>query len=126
LTIGEASQRLADLCDELERQQPELERLMGELQRVVLAYELRYAAVVKASSAGSEDRRKAEAVVAMSTSYLPDNPAEDLATRRAVLEMRLKAQREYGHNVRAEMSALQTVSANLRAEAGLAGTVGRP
>lgn len=121
MTIGEVNQRLIDLSDELSRQQPELESLLEELQRVTLAYELRYAASVKGSEAGSEDRRKAEATVALSQEYLDDEPDDDLATRRAVLEMRVKAQREAMHNIRAQINGFQTLSANLRAEANLGG-----
>src|SRR5690349_8478644 len=97
LTLAEVNLRLFGLGEELERQHKELESLLGEQQRVTLAYELRYAAVVKTSSAGSEDRRKAEATTAMAETSLDDDPT-DLATRRAVLDMRVKAQREYAHN----------------------------
>lgn len=121
LTLAEVNLRLLGLSEELERQQPVLESLLGELQRVNLAYELHYAAAVIASDAKSEDRRKAEAVIALAGTYLDDDPTEDLATRQAVLEMRVKAQRELAHNIRAEMNAHQTLSANLRAEATLGG-----
>lgn len=120
LTLAEVNLRLFGLGEELERQHRDLEELLGEQQRVTLAYELRFAGVVKTSSAGSEDRRKAEATTAMAAECLEDDPT-DLATRRAVLDMRVKAQREYAHNIRAEIHAMQTLSANLRAEASLVG-----
>jgi hypothetical protein len=121
LTIGEVNQRLLDLSDELARQQPELESLLGELQRVTLAYELHYAAAIVASEAKSEDRRKAEATIELAGTYLDDDSERDVATRRAVLEMQVRAQREFCHNLRAELNAHQTLSANLRAEATLGG-----
>jgi hypothetical protein len=124
LTLQETNQRLHDLSRELERQhEQELQGLLAEQQRVSLAYELRYAAAVTASDKGSEDRRKAEATAAMGETYLDDDPATDLATRKAVVDMRVRAQREYAHNLRAEINAMQTLSANLRAEAGLAGGI---
>lgn len=116
--------RLVELANALEAAQPELERLLAEHQRVSLAYELRYAAVVKTSEQRSEDRRKAEATTAMYETYLDDAPT-DLATRKAELEMRIKAMREAGHNIRASMNGLQTVAANLRAEMALGGGVRR-
>lgn len=121
LTLQETNARLHELTEELERQHKDLEALLGEQQRVTLAYELRYAAVVTASDQRSEDRRKAEATAAMGATFLDDNPTTDLATRRAEADMRVKAQREYAHNLRAEINAMQTLSSNLRAEAGLAG-----
>lgn len=124
LTLGEVNQRLHDLSRELERQHDqELQGLLAEQQRVSLAYSLRYAAAVQASEQGSEDRRKAEATAAMTKEFLDDDPTTDLAERKAVIDMRVKAQREYAHNLRAEINAMQTLSANLRAEAGLAGQV---
>lgn len=125
LTLAEVNQRLYDLGDELERQQPALEVILDELQRVTLAYELKYAAVIAASEAKSEDRRKAEAVVALSETYAADDDTEDLATRRAVLDMRVKAHREGMHNLRAQIQGLQTLSANLRSEMTM-GSGGRP
>lgn len=122
LTLGEVNQRLLLLNDELERQHKDLEDLLTEQQQVTLAYEMRYAAVVSTSEQKSEDRRKAEATAAMAGEFLDDDDT-DLATRRAVLDMRVRAQREYARNLRAEINAMQTLSANLRAEAGLAGQV---
>jgi hypothetical protein len=119
-TVAAVNQRLFELADALVSSQPELERLLHELATVDLQYRLRFAAVVKTSKAGSEDRRRAEAEVAMSQERL-DGSSEDLATRRSVLEMRVKAMREAQHNVRAQISGLQTVSANLRAEATVLG-----
>lgn len=121
MTLGEVNQRLYDIAAELERQQPELQALLAEQQRVTLAYELRFAAAVQASTAGSEDRRRAEAVTVLAGTSLDDGDATDLATRRAVLDMRVRAQREGMHNLRAQMMGMQTLSANLRAEVSLAG-----
>ncbi len=123
-TSAEINVRLIELADALEATQPELERLLAEHQRVSLAYELRYASVVKTSEQRSEDRRKAEATAAMYEAYLDDSPT-DLATRKAELEMRVKAMREAGHNIRASMNGLQTVAANIRAEMSLGGGVRR-
>lgn len=124
LSLTETNQRLHDLTQELERQhQDELQGLLAEQQRVTLAYELRYAAAVTASEQRSEDRRKAEAIGVLAETHLDDDPTTDLAERRAVIDMRVKAQREYAHNLRAEINAMQTLSANLRAEANLAGMV---
>jgi hypothetical protein len=123
-TPAEVNIRLIELADMLERAQPELERLLAELQRVSLAHDLRFAASVKTSTQGSEDRRKAEATARMYQEYLDDSPF-DLATRKAELEMQVKAMREAGHNIRASMNAMQTVAANLRAEMSLGGGVRR-
>jgi hypothetical protein len=123
LTLQETNQRIHDLTRELERQhEHELQGLLAEQQRVSLAYELRFAAAVAASEQRSEDRRKAEATGVLAETYLDGNPT-DLATRKAVIDMQVKAQREYAHNLRAEINAMQTLSANLRAEAGLAGVI---
>lgn len=122
LTLGEVNQRLLLLNDELERQHKDLEDLLTEQQQVTLAYEMRYAAAISTSEQKSEDRRKAEATAAMAHEFLDDDDT-DLATRRGVLDMRVRAQREYAHNIRAEINAMQTLSANLRAEAGLAAQV---
>jgi uncharacterized protein YlxW (UPF0749 family) len=119
-TIAEANERLLALADALTSSQPTLNTLLRELATVDLAYRLRYAAVVKTSKAGSEDRRRAEAELAMAEVTLDDSP-EDLATRRSVLEMRVKSMREAQHNIRAQISGLQTLSANLRAEAAVTG-----
>lgn len=119
-TVAEVNRRLFDLADALVSSQPELDRLLRELATVDLQYRLRFAAVVKTSKAGSEDRRRAEAELAMSRERLDDSP-EDLATRKWVLKMRVKAMREAQHNIRAQISGLQTVSANLRAEATVLG-----
>lgn len=123
-TVGEVNGRLVELANELERLQPALEGLLVEHQRVSLRYELQYASVVQTSQMGSEDRRKAEATAAMFEAYLDDSPV-DLATRKSELEMRIKAMREAGHNIRASMNGLQTVAANLRAEMSLGGGVRR-
>lgn len=123
-TPAEVNERLLRYADELERLQPELEGLLVEHQRVSLRYELQYASVVQTSEMGSEDRRKAEATAAMFGAYLDDSPV-DLATRKSELEMRIKAMREAGHNIRAAMNGLQTVAANLRAEMSLGGGVRR-
>lgn len=119
-TVAEVNERLLALADALTASQPELEALLREQAEVDLAYALRYAAVVRTSGAGSEDRRKAEGEIAMSKSYLDGSP-EDLATRRSVLGMRVRAQREGQHNIRAQISACQSISANLRAEMALSG-----
>lgn len=124
MTPGDVNTRLIELADALERSQPELERLLVEYQRVQLQYDLRYAATVQTSEQRSEDRRKAEATAAMYEERLDDSPV-DLATRKAELEMRIKAMREAGHNIRASMNGLQTVAANLRAEMSLGGGVRR-
>lgn len=123
-TPGEVNARLVEYADALEQAQPELERLLAEHQRVSLAYELRYAASVQTSEQRSEDRRKAEATARMFDERLPDSDM-DLTTRKADLEMRIKAMREAGHNIRASMNGLQTVAANLRAEMSLGGGVRR-
>lgn len=123
-TAAEVNARLLRLADELEKLQPTLEGLLAEHQQVSLRYELQYASVVQTSQMGSEDRRKAEAVAAMYDAYLPDSTV-DLATRKSELEMRIKAMREAGHNIRAAMNGLQTVAANLRAEMSLGGGVRR-
>lgn len=125
LTLGEVNQRLLLLNDELERQHKDLEDLLAEQQRVTLAYDLGFAAVVAGSEHKSEDRRKAEATAAMAERYLDDDADMDLATHKATVDMRVRAQREYAHNLRAEINAMQTLSANLRAEVSLAG-VSRP
>lgn len=122
ISLQEANSRLVDLCDELDKQQPVLEALMAEHQRVALRYELEYAAVVQTSEHRSEDRRKAAAVVAMSK-IREDGQVMDLATHKAVLEMQIKAAREVCHNIRSQMSSMQTLSANLRSEANLGGGV---
>lgn len=123
-TPAEVNERLVRLANELEASQPELERLLAEHQRVSLAYELRYAATVQTSEQRSEDRRKAEAVAQLYQERLDDSEV-DLATRKSELEMRIKAMREAGHNIRASMNGLQTVAANLRAEMSLGGGVRR-
>lgn len=123
-TPGEVNERLVRLANELEDAQPELERLLAEHQRVSLAYELRYAASVQTSEQRSEDRRKAEAIALLYEARLDDSEV-DLATRKSELEMRIKAMREAGHNIRASMNGLQTVAANLRAEMSLGGGVRR-
>lgn len=123
-TPAEVNARLVELANELEKLQPELERLLAEHQRVALRYDLQYASVVQTSEQRSEDRRKAEAVAAMFKAYLPDSTV-DLATRKSVLEMQIKAMREAGHNIRAAMNGIQTVAANLRAEMSLGGGVRR-
>jgi len=123
LSLTETNQRLHALTEELERQHKDLEDLLGKQLQVDLAYNLRYAAAIQASDAGSEDRRKAEATAAMAQQYLDDEPDVDLATRRATVDMQVRAQREFAHNLRAELNAMQTLSANLRAEIGLAGGV---
>jgi hypothetical protein len=115
-TVGEVNARLVALANELEQVQPVLEGLLADHQRVNLRYELEYAASVKGSQLGSEDRRKAEAVARLYETYLDDEPTKDLATRRAELDMRIKALREASHNIRASMNGLQTVAANIRAE----------
>lgn len=124
MSLPEVNLRLFALTEELEGVQKAIEPLLAEHQRVSLRYELEYAAVVASSEHRSEDRRKAQAVVAMTKTHMDDSP-EDLATRKAVLEMRIKSLREAGHNVRAAINGMQTLSANLRAEANLGG-VGRP
>lgn len=123
-TPAEVNARIVQLADALEQSQPELERLLAEHQRVSLAYELRYAATVQTSEQRSEDRRKAEATARLYTEHLDDSTV-DLATRRSELEMRIKAMREAGHNIRASLNAMQTVAANLRAEMSLGGGVRR-
>jgi hypothetical protein len=123
-TPDDVNRRLLRYADELQRLQPTLDGLIAEQQRVSLAYELRYAASVKTSAQGSEDRRRAEATERMYHEYLDDSPF-DLATRRAELDMRVKAMREAAHNIRAALSALQSVASNLRAEMSLGGGVRR-
>ena len=123
-TSAEVNERLIRLADDLELQQPALEALMAEYQRVSLRYELQYASVVQTSELRSEDKRKAEATAAMYEAYLDDSPV-DLATRRSELEMRIKAAREAAHNIRASLSALQSLASNLRAEMSLGGGVRR-
>lgn len=124
LSLPEVNLRLFALAEELEAVQKAIEPLLAEHQRVSLRYELEYAAVVASSEHRSEDRRKAQATVAMTKVRMEDSPV-DLATRKAVLEMQIKALREAGHNVRAAINACQTLSSNLRTEAGLGG-MGRP
>lgn len=121
LTVTEVNDRIVALGDELARQQPALEMLLAEQQGVQLEYGLRYAAAVLASEAKSEDRRKAEAELAMTQTYLDDDEEHSLAERRSVLDMRVKAMREAMHNIRAQISGLQSVASNLRAEATLGG-----
>ena len=123
-TPAEVNARLLDLADDLEKMQPFLDGLLDEHRRVSLRVELEYAATVKTSKLGSEDRRKAEATTRLYETYLDDSEV-DLATRKAELDMRIKAMREASHNIRAAMSALQTVAANLRAEMSLGGGVRR-
>ena len=120
LDMAAVNSRLIRLADALEQTQPEMERLLREHQEVSLRYELEWAASVAGSGQKSEDRRRAEATVHLSRVVLPGSSV-DLATRRAVLEMQIKAMREASHNIRAEMSALQTVAANLRAETTIGG-----
>jgi hypothetical protein len=121
LTIAQVNDRIVALGDELGRQQPALEALLAEQQGVQLEYGIRYAAAVLASEARSEDRRKAEAEIAMTQVYLDDDDVHSLAERRSVLDMRVRAQREAMHNLRAQISGLQSVGSNLRTEAGLGG-----
>lgn len=120
LSLTEVNIRLVALADELEGVQKSIEPLLREHQQVSLRYELEYAAVVASSDHRSEDRRKAEATVAMTKVRMDDSPM-DLATRKAVLEVQIKSLREAGHNVRAAIQACQTLSSNLRAEASLGG-----
>lgn len=120
LDMMEVNSKLIRLANALEATQPELARLLAEHQAVSLRYDLEWAASVAGSAQKSEDRRRAEATVHMSRVTLPDSPL-DLATRKAVLEMQIKAMREASHNIRAELSSYQTVAANLRAETTLGG-----
>lgn len=119
-TVADVNARLMQLDAALGSSQPELERLLRESATVDLAYRLRYAAVVKASEARSEDRRRAEAELAMERETLPDSPI-NLAVRKTVLEVEIKAMREAQHNLRAQISSIQSVAANLRAEMSLMG-----
>jgi hypothetical protein len=122
-TLPEVNARLQELADALAAAQPGLDALLREQARVEREYALRFAAVVKVSKLGSEDRRKAEAETAMANERLDDSP-QDLATRKFTLTWQVKGQREGMHNIRALVAAYQTISANLRTEERVTG--GRP
>lgn len=115
VSLMDINLRMIRLADELESSSAALDKLLREQAQVVLSYDLHYAATITASDAKSEDRRKAEATTACSLQLLPSG--ESLARARARLEVQVRAVRDAQHNLRALMSGLQTVSANVRSEA---------
>lgn len=117
-TISSINVELVDLNRRLADMQKPMADLLAEQQRVCLRYDLEFSAAVLASPQRSEDRRKADAIQHVAKVTLEDSP-ESLATRKSLLEMRIRAMRDAGHDIRARMSALQTIANNLRTETNL-------
>lgn len=118
IDLDTVNSELIALNQALAAQAPEMSRLLAEQKRVGLRFQLEFAAAVKASTAGAADQRKADALLHVSTVVLDDSPV-DLLTRKEELEVRLRAMRDLGHDLRARMSSLQSVANNLRTEANL-------
>lgn len=116
LTIPVLNAELIQLNRALAAMEQPMKELLAEQQRVSLRYDLEYSAAVLASPQRSEDRRKADAMQHVASVRLEDSE-ESLATRKSVLEMRIRAMRDAGHDLRARMSALQSVANNLRTQA---------
>lgn len=116
LTTPELNHRMIQLSNRLDENTAEILRIAAEKEKVDLAYKLHYAATVTTSGARSEDRRKAEAELECARVRACEDGTESLAEAQSRLDMQLRAEREAGHNIRAQLSAMQSVASNLRSE----------
>lgn len=120
IDIASINAELVRLNRQLAEMEPSVRALLEELRRVSLRYDVEYSTAVLASPQRSEDRRRADATLHVSQVVLDDSP-EPLASRKSRLEIQLRAMRDAGHDIRARMSALQTISNNLRTQARVEG-----
>jgi len=114
LTGAEVERELVEIVEQLEHGTATLTRLLEEQEQVDTDLELRTAQVMLRSGQKSEGLRKAEAL---------DTLADEVRLSRK-LAMQVRLVRDTQHNLRAELEAVRSVGASLRASMFDGGTTG--
>lgn len=116
LTLEHASRQLCHLKQWLSKNADARVKKLRELEPVQNRYNAVYNAALLNSERTEAALRKAEAEMATRAAHMPDDELP-LAERLSQLKLELKVLDTLGHDVRAVMNALQTVSKNLQADA---------
>lgn len=118
LTIPLVNAEMVQLNRDLAAMQEPMKALLKEQKDISRRYLVEYSTAVLASKAGAADQRKADALIYLSTLDI-DGSGVDLLTRKETLDVRVRAMRDAGHDIRARLSTLQSVANNLRTETNL-------
>jgi hypothetical protein len=123
LTPDQLNAHISELASRLERSALVEKAKADEMGHVQNEHDKVYRRAYRASDASSEKGRCIDAEIACDATFCPDrcNETLSLATRLTVLKAEVKALKDVAHNMRAVLSAYQSISSNTRSAFGAGG-----
>jgi uncharacterized protein YicC (UPF0701 family) len=111
LTPDDIERELVEIVEQLERGTVMLSEKVRQLEQVSTEYDVQYAKALWRSSERSADKRKAQALLTV----------EELFRERQLLETQVRLIRDTQHDLRAELEAVRSIGASVRAAAFMGG-----